>query len=250
MRLRPLIVVLLSLPVADVALAQDAARMSTAVVPIVGNVVGSQTERWRTDVEIVNDTGAAADVALELPNAPDQPAIFLSLAPGERQRFGDITAQAFGIESVLSPLRITTSGRRSVTIRANVYADSANGVSKPQPIATYFAPQYAPMRVLDGLAFGDGMRTNIGFVNFGERPAEFVLALQRIPGRNLAVTRVLIPPGGLNHDAIQLLFPLITEGAGFSVVVESLAPETYVYASVIDNDTQEGTFIAPRVAVR
>ncbi|MGN6183645.1 MAG: hypothetical protein ACTHQM_08335 [Thermoanaerobaculia bacterium] len=249
MRLRSLIVFLVSFH-SVIAAAQESARTSTAVVPVVGNVVGAGTTHWRTNVEIVNDTGGNADVALELPNTPEQPVIVLSLAPGEVQRFGDITAQAFGIDHVLSPLRITTSGRRSVTVRAQVYAEYGGEFSPMQVITTYVTPQYAPIRALDGLAFNDTQRTNIGLVNFGATEAEFVLALQRIPGRNLAVTRRRVPSGQMFHEAIQSIFPLITEGDGFSVVIESIAPETYVYGSVIESENQAARFIAPRVAVR
>jgi hypothetical protein len=248
MTLRPLIVFLLLANVAVVA--QEVPRTSTAVVPIVGSVFGATMVRWKTDVELVNDTGGSADVALELPSAPEQPVILLSLAPGESVRFDDIAGEAFGLEAVLSPLRVTTSGRRSITVRANVYADRGTERSPLQPITTYVAPQYAPLRVLDGLGFSEQLRTNIGLVNFSEREAEFVLALQRIPGRNLAVTRMRVSAGSLVHASIQSLFPLITEGTGFSVVIESAAPDTYVYASVIESANHAARFVAPRLAVR
>lgn len=225
-------------------------RTTTAVVPVVGNVFGATMVRWKTDVEIVNDTGAAADVALELTNAPEQPVILLSLGPGETQRFRDVTADAFGIETILSPLRITTSGRRSVTVRASVYAERGTERSRVQPIQTYVGSQFAPFRSLDGLAFSDEFRTNVGIVNFGERDADFVLALQRIPGRDVAVTRLRVSAGSMIHASIQSLFPLMTKGAGFSVVIESGSPETYVYASVIENAGHIGTFIGPRVSTR
>lgn len=249
MTLRPFVLLLLLFSAA-ICGAQEVSRTSTAVVPVVGSVFGATMVRWKTDVEIVNDTGGSVDVALELPAAPEQPVMLLSLAPGEMQRFSDITAQAFGIEATLSPLRVTTSGRRSVTVRASVYAERDAQRSPTQPLTTYTAPQYAPLRVLDGLAFSEDFRTNVGLVNFGATEADFILALQRIPGRNLAVTRMRIGPGAMVHQSIQSLFPLITSGTGFSIVIESIAPETYVYASVIESADQAGRFIAPRPAVR
>ena len=33
----------------------------------------------------------------------------------------------------------------------------------------------------------------------------------------------------------------------FSIVVETLAPETYVYASVIESSEHAGRFVAPRI---
>jgi hypothetical protein len=229
-----------------------AQEIATAVVPVVGNVFGATMVHWKTDVEIVNDTGRDTDVALELPSAPEQPLMLLTLAAGQSQRFTDITAQAFGIDHVLSPLRVTTSGRRSVTVRATAYAmrDDGSFFSPLQPLGVYVGPSYHPMRVLDGLAFSEEFRTTIGLVNFGERDADFVLALQRIPGRTLAVTPIRVRSNGIVHTSIQSLFPLITDGSGFSVIVETPAPETYVYASVVRSDEHAGRFVAPRIGVR
>jgi hypothetical protein len=230
----------------------NAQEIATAVVPVVGNVFGATMVRWKTDVEIVNDTGRDTDVALELPCAPDQPLILLTLAAGQSQRFTDITAQAFGIQNVLSPLRVTTSGRRSVTVRATAYAtrDGSPFLSPLQPLGVYTGSSFYPTRILDGLAFSEDFRTTIGLVNFGERDADFILGLQRIPGRTIAVSKLRLRSNGIIHTSIQSLFPLITEGSGFSVVVETPAAETYVYASVIESAEHAGRFVAPRVGLR
>jgi len=230
----------------SVAAQQD--PVSTAVVPVVGTVVGATRALWRTDVEVINDTGGAVVTALELTGVPGA-AIILDLAPGATQRFTDIVTQAFGVEYALSPLRVTTSGRRSVTVRATAYAVREGSVSKLQPLATSYRSEWAPFRALDNLGFADDMRTNIGLVNFSDRDADFLLALQRLPGRDLAVTRVRLGPEALLHISIQELFPLIPKGEHFRVVVETPVHETYVYASVIDSE-QTGTFVQPRVTSR
>jgi hypothetical protein len=187
------------------------------------------------------------DVALELTAAPDAPAMMFTLGPGQGQRFTDIVGQAFGLESALSPLRVTTAGRRAVTVRARAYAVGAGEVSKAQDIAVYPGDAYYPVRALDGLAFSDEYRTNLGLVNAGDTGADFLLALQRIPGRNVAITQVYVPAGAILHSAIQTFFPLITNGHGFTVVVETAARQTYVYASVIENSTNSGQFIPSRI---
>ena len=246
MKWRVLLVLLLT---AGTAAAQEVA---TAVVPVVGNVFGATMVHWKTDVEIINDTGRPADVALELPCAPDQPVMLLTLGPGQSQRFTDITAQAFGIGNVLSPLRVTTGGRRTVTIRASAYAmrDDGSFISEPEPLGVYVGPSYYPTRILDNLAFSEEFRTSIGLVNFGEQNADFLLALQRIPGRTIATSAVRVNAGSMIHMSIQSLFPLITEGTGFSIVVETGARDTHVYASVIESAEHKGRFIAPRVGLR
>jgi hypothetical protein len=230
--------------------AQELPPIATTVVPVVGNTSGVSMARWLTDVELVNDTGAPADVAVELTAVPDAPVFFLTLAPGQVQRFTDIVGQAFGLQSAMSPLRITTGGRRSISVRANAYALQGTGISPIQNIAVYGADTWFPTRVLDHLAFSDELRTNIGLLNLGDRDADFVLALQRVPGRTMAVTYRRVAPGELHHMSIQSLFPLITEGSGFSVVIETGSRQTHVYASVIRNSDNGAAFIAPRFGLR
>lgn len=243
-----LLLLVVTLPAADAA-AQDA-RVSTTVVPVVGSAYGVSSARWLTDVEIINDTGAAADVAIELVAIPDAPVFFTTLAPGQVQRFTDIVGQAFGIESALSPLRVTTGGRRSVSVRAQAYAIRGTVISSPQRLDAYGRDTWSPIRVLDNLAFSEDLRTNIGLANLGEQDAEFLLALQRVPGRNVAITYMRIGPGSLRHMSIQSLFPMMTEGSGFSVVVETPSRQTHVYASVIRNADNGAQFIAARVGTR
>jgi hypothetical protein len=225
-----------------------AAQESTVVVPVVGTAFGQGGVLWKTDLEILNDTGSPANVALELSTADDAPAFFFDLAPGEYQRFPDLI-QLFNRDFALSPLRVISNTRRGLTVRAKVYAIGESGVSQPQLVGVYHANAFAPLRALDDLAFNDNRRTNIGLVNFSERPAHFVLALQRLPGRNLAITRIDVGPRQLTHLSIQSLFPLITHGDHFTVIVETSNPETYLYASVLDND-HTGRFVMPRLATR
>ena len=242
MRLRLLTVVLLF---AAAAGAQEAA--STVIVPVVGTMIGPGV-LWKTDVDVVNDTGGPVDVAMELVTAPDDPVVLFDLGPGESRHFPDIL-QMFGIPFTLSPLRVTSSARRALTVRATVYGLHDGIVSKPQPIAVYSGQVFYPLRALDNLSFTDDLRTNIGLVNFGDEPAEFLLALQRVPGRNLAVSYVTVDAATLVHRSIQSFFPMISKGNDFTVVIETISRETYVYASVIDNE-QAGRFIGPRVATR
>jgi hypothetical protein len=243
MRLRLLTAILLF---AASAGAQEAA--STVMVPVVGTTMGPGV-LWKTDVEIVNDTGSPVDVAMELVTAANDPVILFDLGPGEARVFNDVIGQAFGLPYALSPLRVTSTARRALTVRANVYGIHDGEQTKLEPIGVYSGQTYYPLRALDNLSFTDEYRTNIGLVNFGDAPAEFLLALQRIPGRNLAVSYITVEPVTLAHMSIQSLFPLISKGQDFTVVIETMTRDTYVYGSVIDNE-HSGRFVAPRVTTR
>jgi hypothetical protein len=222
---------------------------TTTVVPIVGNIPGIGV-RWVTSVELRNETGAPVEVWMLLPTTAEAQAFNRTLGPNETVVMSDVIAQAFGAATALSPLKVITTGRRSVTVRANVYPVRDGQVLSPEPITVDYGNNFYPVRSLPGLAFSDDFRTNIGIANLSDdKPATFVLALQRLPGRNLAVTRMTLPPDSLSHTSIQTLFPLITSGGDFTIVVETASPDTFVYASVIDNNTTAAKFIHANVGL-
>jgi hypothetical protein len=231
--------------------AADAPQQSVSVlVPIVGSVVGINNVRWMTDIDLFNDTRAEANVMLSLPTASDQPFVFVTIAPGAGQHFSDIVAATFGREATLSPLKITTiDSTHSVRVAANVYGVRDTDITTPEAIAVTYGATYFPLRSLNGLSFSDAFRTNVGLANLGDHEAAFTLALQRVPGRNVAVTRYNVPPNTLVHTSVQSLFPMITKGEDFSVLVETSAPDTYIYASVVDNETNRTHFIQPSISV-
>ncbi len=228
-----------------VAASAQTPQTVTVMVPIVGSVLGAGDVRWKTEVEIYNDSRDEMFVALRLPTTIDQPTIAFTLGGGRTQRFADVIGEAFGLDSVLSPLIVETLGKRSVRVKARVYAVHSEGVTQGEPVPVTYAESGYPIRTLNGLSFSDVFRTNVGLVNLSDRDATFTLALQRVAGRNIAVTRLSLSPNSLSQTSIQTLFPLITKGDDFSVVIETNTPNTYVYASVIENATSDARFIPP-----
>ncbi|MEO8036389.1 MAG: hypothetical protein ABI837_18275 [Acidobacteriota bacterium] len=223
----------------------DLPPMTTVVIPVVGSVLGANGVRWKTDLELRNDGPAEATVSLVLPTAPDQPAMITTIAGGDTVRFSDVVGQAFGMESALSPLLVQTLGRRSVSIHASAYGVRGSEALRPEPITFSYNSPFYPIRTLYGLSFSDSYRTNVGIANLGETEAPVTLALQRIPGRYLAISRLVVPPNTLWHVPIQALFPLISDGDDFSILIETSSTATYVYASVIENATSTAKFVQP-----
>ena len=220
--------------------------MTTVVVPVVGSILGMNNVRWRTEVELRNDTRGEANVVLTLPTTPEDAVIALpGIPPGGVVKFADIVGQAFNLDAAISPMVVQTDGRRSITIHANVYGVRGNDVLPVQSIPIDYSSVSFSTRVLERLSFSDEFRTNIGIANLSDRDAPFTLALQRVPGRNVAVAHITLPATSLWHASIQSIFPLITAGDNFSVVVETSAPNTHVYASVLENGTDAPRFVSP-----
>ena len=233
--------------------AQPPAPVSaTVMVPVVGKVFGAGAVQWRTDVDLVNNIGRDVMVMLTLPTAPDEPFLLLPLPAGATQRFPDVIG-AFALDRALSPLMVRTiNSAKPVGVSATVYAvklDDPNAPVHPEPIAVSYVDTFHPVRTLYGLSFSDNFRTNVGLANLAEVPALFTIALQRVSGRNIAVTQITVPPGTLWHTSIQALFPLITKGDDFSLLIETGYHDTYVYASVIENATNDARFIQPAIGV-
>jgi len=233
-----------------IAAGAQAAGIESVVVrvPVVGSVIGIGGVRWKTDVQLYNDASRELNVRLALP-ASSAPELLVTIPPGATERFTDIAAEVFSLESALSPLEIETfESKRPVRVVATVYGVRGTEIFSPEPIPVdYNSGTYFPQRALNGLSFSDTFRTNIGLANLGTTDATFLLALQRLAGRNLALTRITLPPNTLTHVSIQSLFPLITRGDDFTVIVETGSRDTYAYASVIDNLTNEARFVQPAV---
>lgn len=233
-------------PAAD----QAQPEIATAFVPVVGTIDGANSVRWTTDLELVNDFPREVTVSLSLPTVAEEPTIITTIPARDRVRFHDVFGEAFGLERGISPLVVQTLDRRSVTVNATVYPSRGAETIPPQSIAVEYGSAYAPSRVLRGLSFNEAYRTNLGLVNLSDKPAEFLLALQRLAGRNVAVTRFTLQPHSLAHMPVQTAFPLISEGENFSVVIESPSGETWAYASVIENATSRATFIRATVGTQ
>jgi hypothetical protein len=218
----------------------------SVIVPVVGSAIGPLDTHWKTDVVLYNDLRTQATVALSLPTAPDEPVILLTIPPGKAQRFADVVGEAFGLDNVISPLLVQTQGSRSVRVVANAYAIQGDTPPSPQAVPVADASSFYPLRTLSPISWSDSRRTNIGLVNLGEHEAILSVALRSQSGEIVAATRSVLPAKSMSHLAVQLMFPAMKQGDNYSVLVETAAHDTYVYASVVENSTLAGKFVVPR----
>jgi len=236
------VIIFLLLTSAD---AQENAVVSArAVVPVIGSVPGVGNCEWRTDVAVRNDLGHQVQVVLSMISAPNEPFLLIELKPGETSLFTDISRQTFGVTGALSPLVVETLDSRSVSVGATAYAVRGTEISDPEVLPVMYGGSHPLMETLTPLTFNDTFRANVGMGNVGEKPVSFVIALQRIAGRNLATTRVELAPRSLLQTSLQALFPLLTEGDDVALAIEQPAAEAYVYGSVIANSTNNARFVS------
>lgn len=225
--------------------AQDIA-VSNATVPVVGAVVGLDQIEWRTDVALYNDKPHAVQVILTLPGVEGDPFLFTTVPPKDSITLPDVARSTFGVVGTLSPLRISTLSAYSVTVAAVTQGLTKDGPTEPQVLTVQYGDLRSMLEALPGLTINDTFRTNIGLVNPTERDATIVLALQKIPGRNIAVVKQTLPPLTHVQRPMQDFFPLLTRGENLTVVVEHTNPGAYAYASVVANATGNARYYGPR----
>ncbi|MHB0971686.1 MAG: hypothetical protein ACYC7A_12885 [Thermoanaerobaculia bacterium] len=222
--------------------------MSRVVVPVAGSVKGAGDFEWRTDVVITNPLASDVEVILTMPALPNEPFMMTTIPARATVALMDVARQAFGSPGKLSPLVVHTIGPVSVAVGANAYPVGVGIAPYRQAIPALQTMAGTGLHRLAPLAVNDRYRSNVGLVNLGEEAALITLAVQRVAGRNLAMTTIPVPPRGLVHASLRELFPLLPEGDKIILIAESVSSETDVYASVIDNESQRAVFV-PRTSV-
>lgn len=242
-----IVLALVSLVVLSAPLAaqEEQSTFSTAIVPVVGAVTGLGGVRWATDVELRNPFGSAVTVALLLAAAPDGQFQIVTLESGQTVALPDIVRETFGIEGLLSPLIVRSEGTRSVTVTATIRGRGPDGAVRPQSQRVLYN-ELLPMRtVLNSLDMTKERRTNIGFGNIGDTPMRVTLALRRLAGRDVATRSLVLPPQSVGQVSLATLFPEVSSGENLSLICEYYGTTAYAYASVLRNDTHDGTFYSP-----
>ncbi len=220
--------------------------VSEAIVPVVGSTPGLGNVVWSTDVALQNPMPYDVEVVLSLVGVPDDPFLFTTIRAGDTMALTDLSRLTFGVFGRLAPLRVQTLAATSVTVAAVVHGMTVDGPTEPEVLTVQYG-KFRPMLVtVPALIVNAQFRTNIGLVNPSETEAIVILALQKVPGRNIGVVSRVIPPRTHLQLPLQSFFPLLTEGENISLVVEHTNPEAYVYASVIANATNNARYYGPR----
>ncbi|MGK2859185.1 MAG: hypothetical protein ACSLFQ_18445 [Thermoanaerobaculia bacterium] len=220
--------------------------VSEAIVPVVGSLRGLGNVVWSTDVALRNPMPYDVEVMLSLVGVPNDPFLFTTIRAGDAMTLHDLPRQTFGVVDRLSPLLVQTLAATSVTVAAVVQGMTAEGPTEPEVLTVQYGRSRPMLVTIPALNVNAQFRTNIGLVNPSESEAIVILALQKVPGRNIGVVSQRIPPRTHIQLPLQSFFPLLTEAENVSLVVEHTNPEAYVYASVIANSTHNARYLGPR----
>jgi len=218
------------------------AKKHRFVVPVAGSVRGVGDVVWQTDVMLRNRAAVDIEIMVAPLASPDQ-LMLTTLPAGEELLLSDVGA-TFALNR-LSAIVVESTGDTPVEVQVQVYGIHPERITPTLGIPIINLDQRARSLRLDSLALSKTQRTNIGLLNLGDSPVLVTLALQRAGGRNLAVHSVTLAPNALLHAPLQTWFPLVQEGTGLSLLIDTGQQNVYGYACVVQNANDSATFVAP-----
>jgi hypothetical protein len=235
-------------------LEEDAEPGTKLTLPVVARVPGAAGTSYRSDLRLVNQTGAAAPVLVQfytgggVANSAPAHTETITLAVGEQRAIDDIVNTLFHVENGSGALQIFAP--RGVIAVARIYNDQRAagqgtfGQFEPGVDDTVASRSNGVLPGLSSSPIGSGpYRTNIGFFNASNSTAAVALRAHGPDGTVLATTTIAVPAFGQSQSGVTALFPSLGTRENFYVTYNTDTPTVYVYASVVDNVNGDAIFI-------
>ena len=213
-------------------------------IPVVGHLQGVGGVLWKTDLSLVNETASELTVGLTL-LAGDQPFFFTTMSAGQQIPLTELVGEVLATPGVKGVLEVRSIGSAPVTTQTIVSGWKDGRRITSQNIPNYPASIGPVSGVLRGLRADDEYRTNVGIANASDGVRLVTLAIQRIDGRSIGITTLVLAPGELVHESVLRLFPVLGSGRDLTLVAEPSDDGVVVYATVLDNATNRARFIEP-----
>lgn len=233
-------------PIYQTADRPPAAATATALlVPVVARLAGANNSTWRTDVRIFNASAVAQRVNVELRTGAGTHAAAFELAAGRTASFDDVVAAFFPqlTGNVGGALHISAAGALLATSRTfNVTAGGTYGLYVPARAAHELIGE-GETAYLVQLQENANYRCNFGLTAF-DIPGTVSVRAFDASGTTLARKEYSVAAGqnmqvGRVFADMGITEPL--DAAGLEVLVTG--GRLFVYASVNDNRTGDGSFV-------
>lgn len=227
-------------------------------VPVVGKVAGAAGTNFVTDVRIVNESNATANVTLDYfqrsgPHTAPTATRTFTVSPGEQEVLDDVigslSASDLGGLRITSDQNVTVASRiindlRSTNQGTTGFATNAMEISAAKQAGTIsFLSQSSSSDVPAGIGF----RTNLGYFNPTANAAAVTFTARRTSDGTVLGTRTItVPAYGMTQQAAFALIDTVAAAnqvqPNFYVSWTSDAP-LFVYGSVVDNKTGDSVLI-------
>jgi hypothetical protein len=223
-----------------------------SVVPAVAHTKGAARTQWVTDLSIANPGDNEANVTIHVqrwqPDATTPEPGHWHLPAGQSIELGDVLASAFSIDGAATLL--VESDSPVVTV-SRTYNDTPDGTYgqfvRALPLSHAIGDEVTGHLLMleESLRF----RTNIGVTSLSDHEVSVEVEIVAADGSSLGATVLTLPPrGGIQRLRMIRDFTKSTvEGARATVRVVTPDGRVMAYATVIDNQTGDPTYIEPIV---
>lgn len=232
----------------------DDTSSNVIIFPVVARVAGAVGTNFKTDIRLVNNTGAVSDIVLEFypgggtANGGASESVSLTIQPGEQIVIDDVLTESFGLDEGLGALRVASS--TPIVGIARIYndqRDSDAGTFGQSAVGADFRVASRQLGVLAGLSdspIGAGpFRTNIGWFNAGPSPATLTLRAHANDGSVIETVTVTLPPLSQLQQRVTALFSGLGTRENFYISYTTGSPSVFLYASVVDNVNGDAVFV-------
>lgn len=218
---------------------------TSAYIPVVGKVKGANNTNFVTDLRIINNGAATANVTLDFyaQNVAGQAAPTVSkvvtIAPGEQKVLDDVAGVTLGVQSGLGGLALSSD--QNVVASARVINDLREQSLGTAGFAIDAAAEGETAGTIAFLSNATDYRTNLGYFNPSAATVNVTLTARRaLDGSVLGTTTIAVPAHAMVQQPVFSLISSVPEAdrsqADFYVTWTASAP-MFIYGAVTDNRT-------------
>jgi PKD repeat protein len=228
-----------------------AAQLTTrTLVSAAAQTTGVGGSSWRTELTLFNGGSDTLPVHLIYVPSYGNAVQTRDVVIGSKQTitYSNALIDLYGIGNGAGAIAIeatSSSGAPQLRVTSRTFTDGVTG-TYGQAVPSVGTSDFSGNLYLTGMASNDGFRTNLGLVNRGASDASATLTLFDGNGSQVAAANVTVPASNFQQSPISQYFPAIAARSldSLSMKVTSNAPDALsVYASVIDNKTQDPVYI-------
>jgi len=227
---------------------------SVSIIPAAAHTRGIARSNWVTDLSIANPSDGEARVSLHLQpwNLEDDEAATkeLTLAARESIEYHDVLDSVFAASGAAT-LRIESDS--PVVTVSRTFHDTSDGTYGlfMRALPERYAIGGRVVGHLLMLEESPEFRTNIGLTNLGDEEVDAEVEIFTADGASLGAAVITVPAWGgtQKNRMIRDFTASAVEGARATVRVLTPGGRVMAYASVIDNQTNDPTYVEPIVNI-
>ncbi|MDQ6799286.1 MAG: PKD domain-containing protein [Acidobacteriota bacterium] len=221
-----------------------------SLVSVTAQTDGVGGSVWRTELTLFNaGTESASGQLLFIPAAGGSvQSHALFLAPKQALTFSNALRDIFGMPSGAGAIAIeATSASSTPTIKLTSRTFTSGGSGTyGQGVPSVASADLQQTLFVTGLESDSDYRTNIGLVNRGDVPVSVALTLYDGNGSTIGNSSVIVAANSFKQDSLGSFFPGVNNRAFTALSLRAdagIANVISVYASVIDNRTQDPVYL-------